>query len=75
MSEVVMHVSWVGDKAMERERKYSLKMYADMVGKKERNFIYKISFKHSNKSTLSLYYWAEFLGLTRSRLPIAPGST
>ena len=41
---------------MERERKYSKKMYADMVGKIKRKFIYKISFKHSNKRTLSLYY-------------------
>ena len=31
------------------------KMYADMVGKIKRNVIYKISFKHSNKRTLSLY--------------------
>ena len=37
----------------------------------KRNFIYKISFKHSNKRTLSLYYWPEFLGLTRSRLLVA----
>ena len=47
------------------------KMYADMGAKNKEKFIYKISFKHSNKRTLSLYYSPEFLCLTRSRLLLA----